>query len=162
MRMHANRSGDLTVGVLLAHEDTLYLHTKHSSIGSHELQSEIDSPSQLLDAKFVSSTCCVSLRRADDDGKAGTCSLRVALLESGLTTRPSFITREIVVHTFDAGEAFQPEKLLVGGRKDKEICVVFGDGGTAWRVYDLSKKQVDAVVAATEDVTDLGDDSMIF
>jgi hypothetical protein len=160
MRMHANRSGDLTVGVLLAHEDTLYLHTKHSSIGSHELQSEIDSPSQVLDASFISNTCCVSLRRADDDG---TCSLRVALLESGLTTRPSFITRETVVHTFDASEAFQPEKLLVGGRKDKEICVVFGDGGKAWRVYDLSKKQVDAVVAATTtDVTDLGDDSMIF
>ena len=160
MRMHANRSGDLTVGVLLAHEDTLYLHTKHSSIGSHELQSEIDVPSQVLDAKFISNTCCVSLRRAHDDG---TWSLRVALLESGLTTRPSFITRETVVHTFDADEAFQPEKLLVGGRKDKEICVVFGDGGKSWRVYDLSKKQVDAVVATTAtDVGDLGDDSMIF
>jgi hypothetical protein len=68
------------------------------------------------------------------------------------------------VHTFEANEAFQPEKLLVGGRKDKEICVVFGDGGKSWRVYDLSKKQVDAVVVAatTTDVTDLGDDSMIF
>jgi anaphase-promoting complex subunit 4 len=158
MRMHANRSGDLTVGVLLVHEDTLYLHTKHSSIGSHELQSESDSPSQILDASFVSNTSCVSLRCADDDG---TCTLRVALLDSGLTTRPSFLTREIVVHTFGANEAFRPEKLLIGGRKDKEICVVFGDGGKSWRVYDLSKKQVDAVVSAT-DVTDLGDDSMIF
>jgi anaphase-promoting complex subunit 4 len=158
MRMHANRNGDLTVGVLLAHEDTLYLHTKHSSIGSHELQSEIDSPSQVLDASFVSNTSCVSLRRADDDG---TYTLRVALLESGLTTRPAFLTQEVVVHAFSPNEAFQPEKLLVGGRKDKEICVVFGDSGKSWRVYDLSKKQVDAVVLTT-DATDLGDDSMIF
>ena len=158
MRMNANRSGDLTVGVLLVHGETLYLHTKHSSIGSHELQSEINSPAQVLDASFVSNTRCVTLRRADDDG---TCSLRVALLESGLTTRPSFLTQETTVHTFGANEAFQPEKLLVGGRKDKEICIVFGDGGKSWRVYDLSKRYVDAVVAAT-DTSDLGDDSMIF
>lgn len=158
MRMNANRTGDLTVGVLLVHEDTLYLHTKHSSIGSHELQSENNEPSQVLDASFVSDTCCVSLRRSEEDG---TFSLAVALLESGLTTRPAFLTRENIVHAFSANEAFQPEKLLVGGRKDKEICVVFGDGGKSWRVYDLSKRLVDAAVAST-DVTDLGEDSMIF
>lgn len=158
MRMNANHSGDLTVGVLLVHESTLYLHTKHSSIGSHELQSEANSSSKLLDASFVSNTCCVSLRRSDEDT---TCFLGLALLESGLTRPPAFLTTETVVHTFSADDAFQPEKLLVGGRKDKEICVVFGDGGRSWRVYDLSKKQVDAAFSTT-DATDLGDDSMIF
>lgn len=158
MRMNANNNGDLTVGVLLVHGGTLYLHTKHSSIGSHELQSEHDSASALLDASFVSNDRCITLRRSEEHG---TCSLNVAMLESGLTTPPSFITIETVVHTFDADDAFQPEKLLVGGRKDKEICVVFGDGGRSWRVYDLSKMHMDALFANT-DLTDLGDDSMIF
>jgi anaphase-promoting complex subunit 4 len=158
IRMNANRNGDLTVGVLLVHEGTLYLHTKHSSMGSHELQSDATSSSKLLDARFVSNTCCITLRQSEEDG---TCSLGATLLESGLNTPPSFLTTEHVVHIFSAGDAFHPEKILVGGRKDKEVCVVFGDGGKSWRVYDLSKKYVDAVFAAT-DVTDPGDDSMIF
>jgi anaphase-promoting complex subunit 4 len=158
IRMNANRNGDLTVGVLLVHEGTLYLHTKHSSMGSHELQSDATSSSKLLDARFVSNTCCITLRQSEEDG---TCSLGVTLLESGLNTPPSFLTTEHVVHIFSAGDTFHPEKILVGGRKDKEVCVVFGDGGKSWRVYDLSKKYVDAVFAAT-DVTDPGDDSMIF
>jgi hypothetical protein len=158
MRMNANHNGDLTVGVLLVYGGTLYLHTKHSSMGSYELQGDIDSPSKLLDAGYVSNTCCVSLRQSEEDG---TYSLRLALLEDGLTTSPAFLTTEIVVHSFGAEDAFRPEKLLVGGRKGKEICVVFGDAGKTWRVYDLSKKQVDAVFATTN-VTDLGDDSMMF
>lgn len=158
MRMNANPSGDLSVGVLLAASGTLHLHTKHSSIGSHELNTDIDAPSELLDARFVTDSCYVSLRRSEEDG---TLSLRVALLESNVMLSPAFLSAETIVHAFNPDEAFHPEKLLVGGRKDKEICVVFGDGGKSWRVFDLSKRRVDAALAS-DISTDLGEDSMIF
>lgn len=158
MRMNANRSGELSVGVLLADAGILYLHTKHSSIGSHELNSESGAPSNLLDAKFITDGCCVSLRRSEEDGAH---SLRIALLERNVMLPPAFLTSEVIVHAFNADDAFRPEKLLVGGRKDKEVCVVFGDGGKSWRVFDLSKRRLDAVLA-TETATDFAEDSMIF
>ena len=201
MRMIANRGGDLVVNVLLADKSTLHLHTKHSSKGSHELstasddqlssapgEEEEEEEAELLDAKFLSETTCILLRRSrrhsgEADPNLTTnhhhYSLRVIQLESGLTTTPSLpsssAAQEAVLHTFAKDDAaFRPERLLVGGRRDKRVCVIFGDGGRAWRVLDLERRLVDEVLSAAgggrgggsgRDELGLGgggDDSMIF
>jgi anaphase-promoting complex subunit 4 len=159
MRMIANRGGDLVVNVLLADKATLYLHTKHSSKGSHELSPESnDQPSsseddeELLDAKFLSEKHCILLRRTSEESESESdtntphYSLNIIHLEPGLTTPPSFLSAEAVLHHFAPDDAFRPERLLVGGRRDKQVCVVFGDAGKAWRVFDLSRRYVDAVL----------------
>ncbi|SMR47338.1 unnamed protein product [Zymoseptoria tritici ST99CH_3D1] len=47
------------------------------------------------------------------------------------------------IHVFAPPEEskFRPERMLVGGRKGKEVCVVFGKGGREWRVLDLAGGQ---------------------
>jgi anaphase-promoting complex subunit 4 len=158
MRMIANRGGDLVVNVLLADKATLYLHTKHSSKGSHELSPEgtnrhssSEEEDELLDAKFLSEKHCILLRRTSAEAEDSSIphhrySLNIIQLEPGLTTSPSFLSAEAVLHDFAPDDAFRPERLLVGGRRDKQVCVVFGDGGKAWRVFDLSRRYVDAVL----------------
>lgn len=42
------------------------------------------------------------------------------------------------MYTFPLELGFVPERLLVGGREGKQICIVFGDGGSTWCVYDVS------------------------
>jgi anaphase-promoting complex subunit 4 len=175
MRMIANRGGDLVVNVLLADKATLYLHTKHSSKGSHELSPENNNSNQppgeedeLLDAKFLSEKHCILLRRTAseaEDGASNHYSLNIITLEPGLTTPPAFSSQEAVVHDFASEDAFRPERLLVGGRKDKRVCVVFGDGGKAWRVFDLSRRYIDAVVPKADNQSGMGfsgDESTIF
>jgi hypothetical protein len=166
MRMMANRGGDLVVNVLLADKATLYLHTKHSSKGSHELSPESnDQPSsseddELLDAKFLSEKHCILLRRTSEESESDTItphySLNIIRLEPGLTTPPSFLSAEAVLHHFAPDDAFRPERLLVGGRRDKQVCVVFGDAGKAWRVFDLSRRYVDAVLPLKAGRDELG------
>jgi hypothetical protein len=150
----------LVVNVLLADKAALYLHTKHSSKGSHELSLEetnhrfSEEEDELLDAKFLSEKHCILLRgtSAETEDNNNTSipnhrySLNVINLEPGLTTSPTFLSAEAVLHDFSQDDAFRPERLLVGGRRDKQVCVVFGDGGKAWRVFDLSRRYVDAVL----------------
>lgn len=48
-----------------------------------------------------------------------------------------------VLHLFPAG--FKAEEIIIGGRKGKLLCIVFGNGRKEWRVLDLDggKKQAD-------------------
>jgi hypothetical protein len=42
----------------------------------------------------------------------------------------------------EAKSKFKPERILVGGRKGKEVVVVFGNGGREWRVLDFAAGNV--------------------
>lgn len=161
MRMLANRSGDLVVNVLLVDKTILYMHTKHSSRGSYELSTENTEQGseergggkgdeKLLDAKFLTETSCVLLRRhrhsaISTEQPEGTIneissySLHLLPLTPGLTLPPpSFLsTQESVIHSFAPDDSFRPEKILVGGRKGRRVCLVFGEEGRGWRVLDL-------------------------
>ena len=54
------------------------------------------------------------------------CDLQAYGTESGGWTR-----------TLKRIEGWVPERILVGGREGKKVCVVFGEGCREWRVYDL-------------------------
>ncbi|EME86723.1 uncharacterized protein MYCFIDRAFT_210589 [Pseudocercospora fijiensis CIRAD86] len=43
-----------------------------------------------------------------------------------------------VLYTFPADPSFKAQKFVVGGRREKSLCVVFGNKGREWRVLDLS------------------------
>ncbi|KAM0713815.1 hypothetical protein Q7P37_010777 [Cladosporium fusiforme] len=143
MRMVARESNDLAVRILLADSDTLHLYSEHSKLGRNSSVRDSEPTSKLLDVKWVSDKCCVFLRQSEEDGSH---ALNVSLLQG------DSLTEEAAIHSFDPNDVFKPDKLLVGGRKGKEICVVFGNEEKAWKVFDISQKRVDAVLVAEEDV----------
>lgn len=142
MRMVARESDDLAVRILLTDDQTLHLYCEHTKLGRSSSARDSDQASKLLDVKWVSDKCCVCLRQSDQDGSY---ALSVALL------RGDSLTEEATLHSFDTNDVFRPEKLLLGGRKGKEVCVVFGNDEKAWKVLDISQKRVDAVLAVDED-----------
>lgn len=152
MRMMARDGSDLSVGVLAIDNNNLYLRLEHAERDSITYSGEEDTLCELLDAKFVSDKCCIFLRKSREDG---TLSLTVALLNG------DSLSKEAHIHHFDPEESFRPETLLLGGRKGKEICVVFGDRGKAWKILDMSRKQVDAALAEGG-LSDRVDEGMIF
>lgn len=152
MRMLADERKDLAVNVVISHENVLHVHMVHSKFGPATFSGPNSMPSKLLDAKLLSEKCCILLRQSNEEAPA---FLSVALLQRDA------VTAEATIHTFDPEDAFQPQKLLVGGRRGKEVCVVFGDSGKAWRILDVSQKQVDTVLEA-EGLTGGGRDGMIF
>lgn len=94
----------------------------------------LESSSECQDAKFISDTACICLRRclySDADSEI----VRVDFA-SGVSS-----AEESVLHSFMPDEAFTPQRLLVGGRKRKEVLFVFGDEGRSWKAFDLSGKQ---------------------
>lgn len=143
MRMVARESDDLAIRILLADGNTFHLYSEHTKLGRNSSARDSAPASTLLDMKWVSDKCCVFLRRSDEDGSHG---LSVALLQGDT------LTEEAALHAFDVNDLFKPEKLTVGGRKGKEICVVFGHDEKAWKVFDISQKRVDAVLVVEEDV----------
>ncbi|KXT10178.1 hypothetical protein AC579_4493 [Pseudocercospora musae] len=79
---------------------------------------------ELLDVKFVTGMPDFCLCLVQVEGQTQVIRLRGEVQK--------------VLHTFPADTTFRPQKLVVGGRKDKLLCVVFGNKGRDWRVLDLS------------------------
>ncbi|EMF15634.1 uncharacterized protein SEPMUDRAFT_154405 [Sphaerulina musiva SO2202] len=82
---------------------------------------------EIIDAKFVPgshSTLLILFRPQGD--------LSVLLVKWNIDSSMSGI-----LHRFLPEDTFDPEKLLVGGRRGKLVCVVFGSRGREWRVLDL-------------------------
>lgn len=86
----------------------------------------------ILDAKFLDKTSAICLRK-DSNGRH--------LLARTALPNPADLSFEIQeaesLHYLADGQAFQPAKILVGGRMGKEVVVVFSGDGRSWRLYDL-------------------------
>ncbi|CAK1361931.1 hypothetical protein CB0940_02750 [Cercospora beticola] len=85
---------------------------------------------EFLDATFVpfSTSIIIALLRAEQIED-------VLLVAYGIGELASEAPR--IVHQFSTDNAFRPEKLLVGGRPGKQLCIVFGNKGREWRALDL-------------------------
>ncbi|KXS99164.1 hypothetical protein AC578_3053 [Pseudocercospora eumusae] len=90
----------------------------NQTVKQHEFSGEV------LDVKFVTGMPDVCLCLVQVEGQTQVIRLRG--------------TVQKVLHAFPADTSFRPQKLVVGGRKDKLLCVVFGNKGRDWRVLDLS------------------------
>lgn len=87
-------------------------------------------PGTILDAKWIpheSSTFLSLFRNSEGDNANQVSVIRHRILANQLSSE--------VLHLFPV--AFKAEKLLIGGRKGKVLCVVFGNRGREWRVLDL-------------------------
>ena len=82
---------------------------------------------EILDAKFEPNTKTMLMalfRPAKEDA--------VWLLSCNYDDQGSEIW-----YKFKSEDTFKPERLLIGGRKGKLLCVVFGNRGREWKVLDL-------------------------
>ncbi|KAH9819865.1 Anaphase-promoting complex, cyclosome, subunit 4 [Teratosphaeria destructans] len=48
-----------------------------------------------------------------------------------------------ILHVFSPDAGFTPEKMVVGGRPGKKVCLLIGNGGRQWRALDLNAKPAD-------------------
>ncbi|KAF7187565.1 hypothetical protein HII31_11098 [Pseudocercospora fuligena] len=81
-------------------------------------------PGEILDVKFVTGMADVCLCLVQVEGRTQVIRLRG--------------TVQKVLYTFPADTSFRPQKLVVGGRRGKLLCVVCGNKGRDCRVLDLS------------------------
>ncbi|KAF2216175.1 hypothetical protein CERZMDRAFT_93473 [Cercospora zeae-maydis SCOH1-5] len=85
---------------------------------------------EFLDAAFVpgSTSIIIALVRAEQMEE-------LLLVAYGVEDLADKAPR--VIHQFSPENAFRPERLLVGGRPGKQLCIVFGNKGREWRALDL-------------------------
>jgi hypothetical protein len=85
---------------------------------------------QVLDAKLFPDhhECILSLVRHEDEH----CS--ALMLHTADPTASA-----VAVHTFPAEGGFVPQRMNVGGRAGKQVCVLIGNRGRDWVVLDLSR-----------------------
>lgn len=75
--------------------------------------------------------------------------------------RPAEAFSKLILHSFRKDDRFTPTGLLVGGRKGKKVCVVFGNEGRQWKVLELDRpSDVPPDAGAEEDLEDDDDDAM--
>lgn len=94
-----------------------------------------DADTELLDAKFAGPDTSILLLR---NGAGETSVIPRSLLQQNGSMRTAWTEEKR--HVFPAQAGFKPEKLIVGGRQGKKVCVVFGNGGREWRALDLDSK----------------------
>ena len=56
-----------------------------------------------------------------------------------------------VLHVFQADPNYKPVRFIVGGRKGKMVCVVFGEHGQEWRIFDLESRSSTSYEGMVED-----------
>ncbi|KAK3725405.1 hypothetical protein LTR37_000375 [Vermiconidia calcicola] len=119
--------------ILMGGDDTATLHLHriarfHDNTFAFE-EEHISLAGEVLHAAFFGiSGCTVLIASADDR--------RCYLLSSDLQARWD---RLRVLHAFPTEGALEPKRFVVGGRKGKMVCVVFGAEGRAWQVLDLER-----------------------
>jgi hypothetical protein len=85
---------------------------------------------QILDAKLFPEfhRCILSLVRYEDEHYS---ALMLHTMDPNADA--------IAVHTFPAEGGFAPQRMNVGGRSGKQVCVLVGNRGRDWVVLDLSR-----------------------
>ncbi|KAK5740975.1 hypothetical protein LTR17_004329 [Elasticomyces elasticus] len=113
----------------------LLLHTfpydpdnKDANITTSELGSTLD----IIDARFHSNDGAIVLSRNVD-------SIGVAyhLISDARISHTNEISAGDELWTAKAHPGFVPERIIVGGRPDHKVCLVFGNGGKHWITLDL-------------------------
>ena len=61
------------------------------------------------------------------------------LISCDLSANNAQDARNKPIHDFSGQTGFTPSYFLVGGRRGKMVCVVFGNDGRGWKVFDLSE-----------------------
>ncbi|KAI5368073.1 Putative quinoprotein amine dehydrogenase, beta chain [Septoria linicola] len=103
--------------------------------GRHELRTDQDLQGVFLDAKFmphITSTILALFRPREED-----CILLIACDVTEQTELQETRKKHRVLHQFLPEANFRPEKLLIGGRLGKLLCIIFGNRGREWEVLDL-------------------------
>lgn len=85
---------------------------------------------EILHAKMLDEVNCLVLLSSDVHDKH-------LLLRCNIATREAGQISTTVLQSWTSASRFTPERFLIGGRKRKMVCVVFGNQGKAWKVYDL-------------------------
>ncbi|KAK3717034.1 hypothetical protein LTR37_006089 [Vermiconidia calcicola] len=119
--------------ILMGGDDTTTLHLHriarfHDNTFAFEKEN-IDLQGEVLHAAFFGvSACIVLIARADER--------RCYLLSCDLQAPED---RLRVLHAFPTEGGFETKRFVVGGRKGKMVCVVFGAEARAWQVLDLER-----------------------
>ncbi|KAK5131454.1 hypothetical protein LTR08_000918 [Meristemomyces frigidus] len=145
LRMEPHVGGEAgrstTTVLLLSPENTaqlLVLETAHSARVSRDEALTTGSRTiglgyEVLDASFHAlQPALIALVRDEAGGSL--------LLRHSLPSAQDNDDTEItVLHTFppSSDSGFEPQKLVIGGRPGKMVCVVFGNEGREWRALDL-------------------------
>lgn len=96
-------------------------------------------PGSILTAKWLpyEPSTFLSLFRASEGDSAGQVSvMKHSILADQLSSE--------VLHVFPA--AYKAQEMVIGGRKGKLLCVVFGNGGREWRALDLEARNSKGVL----------------
>ena len=109
---------------------------------------------EIIDAKFVASTrdppTLIILFCATDGERTDV----LRFLPPPIAKGADESVQPDVQHSFSTADGFRCEKLIVGGRAGKRVCVVLGNHGTEWRVLDLDGSGRDTNNNADEWVDD--------
>ncbi|KAK4924851.1 hypothetical protein LTR49_008072 [Elasticomyces elasticus] len=86
----------------------------------------------IVDAKFHSNDGAIVLSRNVD-------SIGVAyhLISEARISHTNELSAGSDLWTTEAHPGFMPERIIVGGRQDHKVCLVFGNGGRHWITLDL-------------------------
>lgn len=111
----------------------------------------------ILDAKFRGEDRCLLLLRDETSAHFVASSMLPSQEEQAGGDKAGLR----FFHTFPSDTGFRPEKLVVGGRPGKRVCLVFGSGGREWKALDLDAKQdAEEGAVSTDDFMDDEDVTM--
>ncbi|KAK1819370.1 hypothetical protein LTR12_006196 [Friedmanniomyces endolithicus] len=131
----------------------------HESLSEHQ-PSSYRHRLDVLDAKFHSPNKLLVLGRqhTDSEGAAYLVSEVRVSADGALTPGPS-------LHDLSAHRGFLPERMIVGGRECKRVCLLFGNGGKMWVALDLASlgrsSEVDGPGARRENWEDHSEDDQM-
>ncbi|KAK4542651.1 hypothetical protein LTR36_006223 [Oleoguttula mirabilis] len=142
------------------HQLMLY-SVAYSSAGAGTASTEqptmLDFDHEILDAKFHGPRNCLLLVCNE---QAQYALMDIALPAPQAQTHEDELGTRSVLHTFSPDSGYKPERLIVGGRTGKRVCLVLGNEGREWRALDLDTKAEETDdLASTDDFMD-GDDGM--
>ncbi|KAK5128725.1 hypothetical protein LTR85_000058 [Meristemomyces frigidus] len=105
-----------------------------AGISNGEQPIVLDTDHEVLDAKFSGPRDCLLLIRNEQG--------QYAVVSFALPFPPQHVGGDDVgertmIHAFPVDSGFTPEKLVIGGRTGKTVCLVFGNEGREWKALDL-------------------------
>ncbi|WPH03337.1 Hypothetical protein R9X50_00621400 [Acrodontium crateriforme] len=129
-----------TTNVLtLPSPQTLLAHTLRPKTSEKQILLTLSEDVELMDAKYhpyepEAIIVLVRLQNNVSDIEYALQTLRVS--PSPLSSKaPAKRAEEL--HAFRSGSTFSPERILIGGRKGRTVCVVLGNSGRQWQILDL-------------------------